>query len=135
LPIARDCELGENFTDHRYVDNWRMAKRQISKTAGVAAIAAGDKATSVRYLLQLIETASPGGAVELRVPPFGAIQCIGGLDHRRGTPPNVVELSPENFLALALGDASWEELTQSGELLASGVMANELRNLFPLAGV
>jgi hypothetical protein len=112
-----------------------MAKRQISKTDGESAIAAGDQPTAVRYLLQLIESAAPGGAVELRVPPFGAIQCIGGLEHRRGTPPNVVELSPESFVALALGKMSWEQLVESGELLASGVMASDLRNLFPLAEV
>lgn len=112
-----------------------MAKRQISKTDGEAAIASGDQPTAVRYLLQQIEATSPGGAVELRVPPFGAIQCIGGQDHRRGTPPNVVELSPESFLALALGSKSWDQLMESGELLASGVMATELRNLFPVAGV
>ncbi len=112
-----------------------MAKRQISQTVGRAAIAAGDQPTAVRYLLQLIEAASPGGAVELRVPPFGAIQCIGGMDHRRGTPPNVVELSPDSFLSLALGKASWDELMASGELRASGVMAIEVRNLFPVAGV
>lgn len=112
-----------------------MAKRQISKSDGEAAIAAGNQPTAVRYLLQQIESNSPGGAVELRVPPFGAIQCIGGQDHRRGTPPNVVELSPENFLSLALGESTWDQLVQAGELLASGVMATELRNLFPIAGV
>lgn len=133
--MERLCELGENLTGHSYVDNWRMAKRQISQTMGRAAIAAGDQPTAVRYLLQLIEAASPGGAVELRVPPFGAIQCIGGMDHRRGTPPNVVELSPDSFLSLALGKASWDELMASGELRASGVMATEVRNLFPVAGV
>ncbi len=133
--MERLCELGENLTGYSYVDNWRMAQRQISQTVGRAAIADGDQPTAVRYLLQLIEAASPGGAVELRVPPFGAIQCIGGMDHRRGTPPNVVELSPDSFLSLALGKASWDELMASGELRASGVMATEVRNLFPVAGV
>jgi hypothetical protein len=112
-----------------------MAKRQISKTDGESAIAAGDQPTAVRYLLQLVESAAPGGAVELRVPPFGAIQCIGGLDHRRGTPPNVVELSPDNFLALTSGKTSWDELVQSGHLLVSGVLAEQLRNLFPITEV
>ena len=112
-----------------------MAKKQISHALGEAAIAAGDQPTAVRYLLQRIEQEVPGGAVELRVPPYGAIQCIGGLDHRRGTPPNVVELSPENFLALALGQASWDELEASGQLIASGVLASGLRNLFPRTGV
>lgn len=112
-----------------------MGKKQISKVVGEAALTAGDVPTSVRYLLQQIEAEAPGGSVELRVPPFGAVQCIGGLDHRRGTPPNVVELSPENFLALAFGSTSWDELAKSGQLLASGVLADELRNLFPRTAV
>ena len=112
-----------------------MGKKQISKFVGEAALAAGDQPTAVRYLLQEIGVMAPGGAVEIRVPPYGAVQCVGGLDHRRGTPPNVLELSPDNFLALSLGSISWDELAQSGQLLASGVLVDELRNLFPRTAV
>lgn len=112
-----------------------MAKKRISKAEGAAALGSGDKPTAIRFLLQEIESMAPGGSVELRVPPYGAVQCIGGLDHRRGTPPNVVELDSESFLALALGRANWDELVESGKLIASGVLVQELRNLFPIAGV
>ena len=115
--------------------NYQVAKKQISETAGRMALASDDLPTAVRYLLQLIESAEPGGAVELRVPPYGAVQCIGGLDHRRGTPPNVVELSPSDFISLCKGEVGWDELIEQGSLRASGVLASELRNLFPLAGV
>ena len=66
-------------------DNWLMGKKQIADDVGKLAIANGDVPMAVRYLLQLIENSSPGRAVELRVPPYGAIQCVQGLDHRRGT--------------------------------------------------
>lgn len=112
-----------------------MAKKLISQQVGRSAIETGDQAMAVRYLLQLIEQSSPGGAVELRVPPFGAVQCLGGVDHRRGTPPNVVELGPESFLELALGRQSWDQLVDQGRLRASGVQANQLRELFPVLGV
>lgn len=114
-----------------------MAKKRIPDEVGLAAFQdlRNQEAMAVRYLLQQLETEHPGGTVELRVPPYGAVQLIGGLNHRRGTPPNVVELSAKHFLGLAIGKSSWEELSQSGKLLASGARALELRNLFPLDGV
>lgn len=127
--------FGENPAASVLGDNYLVAKKQISVEAGRLALSQNDQPMAVRYLLQLIEASAPGGAVELRVPPFGAIQCIGGLDHRRGTPPNVVEISPSDFISLCQGEISWDVLTEQGSLRASGVLAGELRNLFPLAGV
>ena len=115
------------------VDNWLMGKKQISEDVGALAIASGDVPMAVRYLLQLIENRFPGGAVELRVPPFGAIQCLQGLDHRRGTPPNVIEMLPEVFLKLCLGGLSWESAHSTGQVLASGTLAREAAKLFPVA--
>ena len=114
-----------------------MAKNRISDGDGTAALAAlgSQLPTAVRYLLQKLEASNPGGTIEVRVPPYGAVQLIGGMNHRRGTPPNVVELGPEEFLSLALGKTSWEELSLAGKLLASGARAQELRNLFPIPGV
>lgn len=91
-----------------------------------------EQATAVRFLLQQIELSNPGNSVELRVPPFGAIQCIEGLNHRRGTPPNVVEMGPEIFLDLCLGELSWQQALASGKLIVSGSLASELADLFPL---
>jgi hypothetical protein len=109
-----------------------MARKQIPASVGLAAIQDRDLPTATRFLLQEIEKRYPGGAVELRVPPFGAIQCIEGMNHRRGTPPNVVELDPESFLALALGGVSWEGLSVTGKLRASGALSAELASVFPL---
>jgi len=117
------------------VDNWPMAKKLITPQAGRTALESGDLAMSVRYLLQMIEVRHPGGTVELRVPPFGAIQCIAGMDHRRGTPPNVVELGPEDFLELCQGKTDWNQLAAAGKLVASGSAAEKLRDAFPLHAV
>ena len=64
-------------------------------------------ALAVRYSLQLLAEQSPGGAVEVRVPPFGAVQCIEGPKHTRGTPPNVVETDAATWLAHAPGSLDW----------------------------
>lgn len=110
-----------------------MSKKKIPAEIGEAALAnQADLATAVRYLLQLIEQRSPGRSVELRVPPYGAIQCIEGLNHRRGTPPNVVEISPEVFVSICLGKTSWQQEVENGKVLASGEQAKELADLFPL---
>lgn len=114
-----------------FVDNWQMVKKQIPSAEGLAAIENRNLPTATRYLLQEIEKRFPGGTVELRVPPYGAIQCIAGLDHRRGTPPNVVELEPELFIDLCLGSAKWQEGSRAGASV-SGAMANEVASIFPL---
>ena len=113
-------------------DNWLMGKKQIADDVGKLAIANGDVPMAVRYLLQLIENSSPGRAVELRVPPYGAIQCVQGLDHRRGTPPNVIEMTPEVFLSLCKGQSSWSSELEAGTVVASGALANEVARLFPV---
>lgn len=95
-----------------------------------AALAAGEKpartalATAVRYLLQLLEERAPGGSVEVRVPPFGAVQVIEGPRHTRGTPPNVVEIEPAVWIALATGERGWDEELAAGRIAASGVRAD-----------
>ena len=109
-----------------------MGKKQISNDVGASAIASGDVPMAVRYLLQLIENKFPGGAVELRVPPFGAIQCLQGLDHRRGTPPNVIEMAPQVFLSLCKGQSTWQSELEAGRVLASGTLAEEAAKLFPV---
>lgn len=87
---------------------------------------------AVRYLLQCLEASHPGGTIELRVPPFGAIQLLAGLDHRRGTPPNVVEIQPDLFIELALGTKSFSDYANSSALSLSGARAAEIAAVFPL---
>lgn len=112
---------------------------KISTDAGRAALAAVDAgsagrsetATAVRYLLQLLVEKAPGGTVEVRVPPFGAVQVIEGPRHTRGTPPNVVEMDAETWVALALGRRTWADAVAAGQVRASGVRA-DVSPLLPL---
>jgi Bacterial SCP ortholog len=98
--------------------------------AVLAALAAGlrphpDAARiAVRYLLDLLAGAAPGRAVEVRVPPYGAVQCIAGPGHTRGTPPNVVETDPVTWLRLATGGLTWHEGVERGAIRASGPRAD-----------
>jgi Bacterial SCP ortholog len=79
---------------------------------------------AVRYLLEALAEQVPGRAVEVRVPPFAAVQCIEGPRHTRGTPPNVVETDPLTWLALATGRLDWAAALASGQLRASGPRAD-----------
>lgn len=84
----------------------------------------GTEATAVRYLLQVLADGAPGNSVEVRVPPFGAVQCIEGPGHTRGTPPNVVETDALTWLALATGGAQWGHALEHGRISASGSRAD-----------
>jgi len=105
--------------------------------AALAAVAATDPpartelATAVRYLLQLLAEKAPGNSVEVRVPPFGAVQVIEGPRHTRGTPPNVVETDARTWIALATGAESWTDAAAAGRILASGTRA-DLTPVLPL---
>ena len=109
-----------------------MARAKIAESVGRQAVieargadAARDViATAVRYLLQELAASVPGNSVEVRVPPFAAVQCVEGPGHTRGTPPNVVEMSPAVWLALATGERMWGEALASGEVQASGSRAD-----------
>jgi hypothetical protein len=85
----------------------------------------------VRYLLEELAERAPGNSVEVRVPPLGATQCIEGPRHTRGTPPNVVEMSPETWFALATGSIQWDAALAEVKVLASGVRA-DLAAVLPL---
>jgi hypothetical protein len=87
--------------------------------------------TAVRYTLEELGTRAPGRSVEVRVPPFGAVQCLEGPRHTRGTPPNVVEADAETWLRLATGDQLWAEALAEGRLRVSGTRA-DLDALLPL---
>lgn len=77
-----------------------------------------------RFLAELLASTAPGRAVEVRVPPFAAVQCIGGPRHTRGTPPNVVEMDPVTWVKLATGLLSWADAMSAGLVQASGVRAD-----------
>jgi hypothetical protein len=86
---------------------------------------------AVRTLLSELAARAPGRSVEVRVPPFGAIQCIAGPRHTRGTPPNVIETDPVTFLRLATGRLSWADARTGGRLSASGIRT-DISDLLPL---
>jgi hypothetical protein len=86
----------------------------------------------VKETLALLERRAPGHAVEVRVPPYGAVQAVEGGRHTRGTPRAVVETDPETWLALALGDLAWQAAVESGALRASGERT-DLTEFLPLA--
>jgi hypothetical protein len=88
-------------------------------------------ATAVRYLLQILAEAHPGHTVEVRVPPFGAVQCVEGPRHTRGTPANVVEMDAATWVALAIGELSWTDARSGARVHASGSRA-DLSTLVPL---
>jgi hypothetical protein len=86
--------------------------------------------TSARWLSQQV----PGRSVELRVPPFVAVQCVPGPRHTRGTPPNVVETDAATWLRMALGELSWAAAVADGKVVASGNRA-DLSAYLPLAAL
>jgi len=88
-----------------------------------------DVKTQVKLILDLIKSVSPGKSVELRIPPYGAIQCVAGGNHRRGTPPNTVEMSGPTLIKLISQPEIWAELVAIGEISASGI-ASDLSPVF-----
>ena len=86
---------------------------------------------AVRTLLEVLRDKAPGRSVEVRVPPYGAIQCVAGPTHTRGTPPNVIETAPLTFLRLGLGLDSWADAVAAGAVSASGSRA-DLTDYLPL---
>ena len=70
-------------------------------------------------IAELVKRA-PGRAIEVRIPPYAAIQCGDGPTHTRGTPPNVIEMDAETWLSLAAGNISWHDAMQRGSISASG---------------
>ena len=90
-------------------------------------------APAVRRTLEMFAEEHPGGAVELRVPPFAAVQALAGTRHTRGTPPAVVETDAMTWLALVTGDLSWSQATADGRVRASGERS-DLGEHLPLPG-
>ena len=92
-------------------------------------------AAAVRLTARTLAAAAPGASVEVRIPPFVAVQCISGPQHRRGTPPNVVETDPRTWLLLAGGLVSVTEAADTGALHLSGSRAGEIASYLPLVSL
>ncbi|WP_329415315.1 sterol carrier family protein [Nocardia vinacea] len=89
-------------------------------------------AAAVRTTVRTLAAAAPGHSVEVRVPPFVAVQCIEGPRHTRGTPPNVVETDPRTWLLLATGLLEFDVAVASGAVSASGGRAGEVAHWLPV---
>jgi hypothetical protein len=85
----------------------------------------------VKETLALLTERAPGRAIEVRIPPYAAIQCGAGPTHTRGTPPNVIEMKADIWLALARGEKTWHETLAAGLIHASGARA-DLSEFLPL---
>lgn len=90
-------------------------------------------AACTRLLADALAAKAPGGAVEVRIPPYAVVQCVEGPRHTRGTPPNVVETDPLTWIRLATGRAEWATELDEARVGASGERA-DLKDLLPLMG-
>jgi len=99
--------------------------------AAVNAVPRSVRATAVRFSLEELAAQAPGRSVEVRVPPFGATQCIEGPQHTRGTPTNVVETDAATWLLLVTGRHTWEQARAAGSISASG-QRSDLSAYLPL---
>jgi len=88
-------------------------------------------ATAVRFTLEELASRAPGRTLEVRVPPYGAVQCVEGPRHTRGTPPNVIETDARTWLNLVTGQEDWASSVSGGAVHASGLRAT-LAEYLPL---
>jgi hypothetical protein len=91
-------------------------------------------AAAVRLSLRTLASDAPGRSVEVRVPPFAAVQCVEGPRHTRGTPANVIETDPRTWLELATGRLQWTDAVEAGRVSASGTRA-DLSHWLPIVRV
>lgn len=89
-------------------------------------------AAAVRLTARTLAAQAPGASVEVRIPPFVAVQCISGPRHTRGNPPNVVETDARTWLLLATGLQTMTEAVAAGALQASGSRAGEIADWLPI---
>lgn len=93
----------------------------------------GDIRALVKHYLAVLTERAPGSSVEVRVPPYAAVQVVPGVRHTRGTPPGVVETDAGTWLDLATGRTAWHEAVASGAVVASGERT-DLSPYLPLTG-
>ena len=98
-----------------------------------AQLETADTRALVKHYLAVLEERAPGRSVEVRVPPYAAVQVVPGVRHTRGTPPAVIETDGETWLALATGRTSWHEAVGAGTVRASGERT-DLSAYLPLDG-
>jgi hypothetical protein len=90
-----------------------------------------DVLEAVKQTLAALVECSPGRAIEVRVPPYAAVQCGEGPTHTRGTPANVIEMNADTWLSLAYGERTWQDAMSAGSINASGARA-DLTEFLPI---
>jgi len=105
-------------------------------TVALAAYRAGSASRDelrllTKHLMALLQQRAPGNSVEVRVPPYAAVQVIPGVRHTRGTPPAVVELDVDTWIELATGELLWADALGAARVRASGERA-DLTSYLPL---
>lgn len=88
------------------------------------AFARSDLRLLTKHFMAVLEQRAPGHSVEVRVPPYAAVQVVPGVRHTRGTPPAVVEMDATTWVALATGELTWAEAESSARVRASGERAD-----------
>ncbi|MFE0747722.1 sterol carrier family protein [Gordonia sp. NPDC058843] len=128
MPPRRRVDPAEVRAAVLAVSDWLLDPT--ASPPGRAALAA-----AVRHSARTLEQLAPGNSVEVRVPPFVAVQCIEGPRHTRGTPPNVVEMSPRTWLLLVAGVLTYGNALAAGDIDASGHRAGLIAELLPLVPI
>ncbi|WP_346053226.1 sterol carrier family protein [Amycolatopsis dongchuanensis] len=116
MPTSRSVDPAELRAAVTAMSAWLSGKEEKPPRPALAA--------AVRLSLRALAEDAPGKGVEVRVPPFAAVQCVEGPRHTRGTPPNVVETDPRTWLELATGRLKWTDAVEAGRVTASGTRAD-----------
>jgi hypothetical protein len=116
MPTSRSVDPAELRAAVAAVSAWLTGEAEKPARPALAA--------AVRLSLRALAADAPGRSVEVRVPPFAAVQCIEGLRHTRGTPPNVIETDARTWLELATGRLQWTDAVEAGRVTASGTRAD-----------
>ncbi|MCX2928814.1 sterol carrier family protein [Mycobacterium sp. CVI_P3] len=128
MPARRSADPDATLAAVRAVADW--LRDESAATPDRAAVAA-----AVRLTARTLAGVAPGASVEVRIPPFVAVQCISGPRHTRGTPPNVVETDPRTWLRLVTGLLDVDSAANRGALRLSGSRAGEVASWLPLVTI
>jgi hypothetical protein len=128
MPKQRGCDPQATRAAIVKVEGWLSdATAPVPDRAEIAA--------AVRLSARALAAVAPGASVEVRIPPFVAVQCISGPKHTRGTPPNVVETDPRTWLLMVTGLKGFDEAVTDGSLRLSGARAAVISLWFPLVSL
>ena len=128
MPARRNADPGATLAAVRILAPWLRDESAAAPDRAALAVA-------VRLTARTLAGLAPGASVEVRVPPFVAVQCISGPRHTRGTPPNVVETDPRTWLRLVTGLLDVDEAANRGALRLSGSRAGEVAAWLPLVAL